>query len=270
MCVLGVNVCVLLMYVSLCLWEWHICQRDSYCTWKTKSGAAWSLSSVLLPLDWCIVAILPRIIANSYECESVSEGKVGEENQNKWLSTGFDPICGEICILNMLVFVSECSIQTGFQTLFLSPLSHPNRVPLPGHEGGGEWGSEVNQGSWIYRWQTSLPPWTPVSSIRLWPLGGMGLMLSFCVYIRGYIVVCVCERCSSHHNKRELSPCPVVALSSTAGVGWTRVLDVDVQCHVEDVWKKWLVSDMHTQSHFLFTQGVVLVVISLQNVPLTS
>ncbi len=76
----------------------------------------------------------------------VSEGR-GEENQNKWLSTGFDPICGEICVLNMLMFVSERSIQTVSHTLFLSPPSHPNRVPLPGHEGGGEWGSEVNQGS---------------------------------------------------------------------------------------------------------------------------
>lgn len=45
----------------------------------------------------------------------------GEENQNKWLSTGFDPICGEICVLNTLMFVSERSIQTGSQTLFLSP-----------------------------------------------------------------------------------------------------------------------------------------------------
>lgn len=56
------------------------------------------------------------MIANSYDFprkeKRESKGRE-EENQNKWLSTGFDPICCEICVLNMLMFVSERSIQTG-------------------------------------------------------------------------------------------------------------------------------------------------------------
>lgn len=191
--------CVVDAYVSLCLCEWRVCQGESNRARKSAPGVAWSLSSILLLFHWCIIAILPRMIANSYECERVwvkARGG-GGRYQNKWLSTGFDPICGEICVLNMLVFVSELSIQTESQSLFLSPPSHPNRVPLPGHEGGGEWGSGVNQGSWIYRWQTSLPPWAPVSSMRLWPLGGMGLTLSFCVYIHVWVYGCVCV-CDVH------------------------------------------------------------------------
>ena len=138
---------------------------------------------------------------------------------------------GDLCSQHAGVF-SECSIQTWSHSLFLSPPSHPNRVPLPGHERGVEWGSRVNQGSWIYGWQNSLPPWAPVSSMRLWPLGGMGLTLRLlCVYS------CVFVWCSSCHNRQEQYPCPAVALSSTAGAGWTRVLDVDGQCHGEDVWK---------------------------------
>lgn len=203
------------------------------------------------------------MIANSYERvwvkARVREGREGGRwrNQNKWLSTGFDPIRGEICVLNMLVFVSEHSIQTGSRSLFLSPPSHPNRVPLPGHEGGGEWGSGVNQGSGIYRWQTSLPPRAPVSSMRLWPLGGMGLMLSFCVYIHVWVYrcVCVCVWCSSHHNRQLQSACPAVALSSTAGAGWTRVLDVDARCHGEDVWK--LADGVHTPTVPFFVLRVV-------------
>lgn len=49
----------------------------------------------------------------------------GGGDQNKWLSTGFDPICGEICVPNAPVFASEHSIQTGSQTLFLPPTPHP-------------------------------------------------------------------------------------------------------------------------------------------------
>lgn len=143
--------------------------------------------------------------------------------------------------------------------LSVSPLSHPNRVPLPGHAGGGKWGRKVNQGSWIYRWQTSLPPWAPVSSMRLWPLGGMGLMLGLCVRVCVYIYIYICVGilvcdsvwCSSSYNRKEQSSCPAFALHSTAGAGWTRVLNVVVQCHGEDVWKKRLVnSNTVAELHF--------------------
>lgn len=73
--------------------------------------------------------------------------------------------------------------------------------------------------------------------------------------------VCMCVWCSSRHNRQEQSHCPAFALSSTAGARWTRVLDVDVQCHGEDVWKKAM------QTHFLLVHGVRLVVISLQKCP---
>lgn len=83
-----------------------------------------------------------------WECVKAEWGGWRETKQmgEHWLW----PHSEEICVVNVLVFVSECSIQTWFQSLFLSPLSHPNRVPLPGHEGGGEWGSGVNPGSRIY------------------------------------------------------------------------------------------------------------------------
>lgn len=213
---------------------------------------------------WCIIFILRRMIANSYESESVSENKVcvwvcwveAKQMDKHWL---WPHLWRDLCSKHT-VFVSDCSIQMWSLSLFLSSLSHPNRVPLPGHEGGGTWGSGVNQGSWIYRWQSSLPPWAPVSSMRVRPLGGMGLMLSFCVYVLARMYGSVFVWWSSHHNRQKQSPCPVAALSSTAGVGWTRVLHVDVWCHSEDVWK----SNMQSLSWLC---GIILVVMALQKHP---
>lgn len=73
----------------------------------------------------------------------MSEG-LGEENQNKWLRTGFDPICWEICVLSALMFVSEHSIQTGSQnpiSVFQSPpltLIECHCQVMKGEENGGE------------------------------------------------------------------------------------------------------------------------------------
>lgn len=151
---------------------------------------------------WHIIAILLCMIANSYEFPK-------ERREREWRQRGggkskqmakhrlWPHLQGDLC--------SPCAgacvgaprsdrITEPYSCLSVS-LSHPNRVPLPGHEGGGEGGRKVNQGSWMYGWQTSLLSQAPVSSMRLWLLGGMGLTLSLCVYnhVGIYLWACVCE-----------------------------------------------------------------------------
>lgn len=71
--------------------------------------------------------------------------KGGEIKQNKWISPGFDPIAGEICVLDTRMTVSPSSIQTGSQTHSLS-LSPPIRGSLAGQIGGGEGCVESSKG----------------------------------------------------------------------------------------------------------------------------
>lgn len=94
-------------------------QRDRNCVHRRRQVLHDYSPPLLHPVLflWRIIAILRRMIANSYDFprkggERVSEGR-GEGNQNKWLSTGFDPICREICVLSALMFVSEHSVQPG-------------------------------------------------------------------------------------------------------------------------------------------------------------
>lgn len=69
-------VCCWCMSVGACVSG--ICVKEIVTAHRRQSfGVAWSLSSFLLLFHWCIIATLPRVIANSYECESVSEGKKG-------------------------------------------------------------------------------------------------------------------------------------------------------------------------------------------------
>lgn len=147
-----------------------------------------------LLLGWCIIAVMLRMIANSYDflrkggegARAKAEGGGKSKQMVKhWL---WPHLQGDLCTQRTDVCVGALHSNRIIGPYFCLSvsLSHPNRVPLPGHEGGGEWGREVNQGSWMYGRQTSLPSRAPVSSMRLRPLGGMGLMLSFCVYI------CVC------------------------------------------------------------------------------
>lgn len=69
-------VCCWCMSVGACVSG--ICIKEIVTAHRRQSfGVAWSLSSALLLFHWCIIATLPRMIANSYECESVSEGKKG-------------------------------------------------------------------------------------------------------------------------------------------------------------------------------------------------
>lgn len=158
---------------------------------------------------------------------------------------------------------------------FCLPLSHPNRVPLPGHEGGGEWGSGVNQGSWIYGWQTSLPPRAPVSGMRLWPLGGMGSTLSFCAYIGvwGCSSMCVCRSVCDVHLiiiAGAISlPCGCPLSNSWSGVNQSSSCRraVSRRGHV-----KTPANNTHSATVtplFWHMNCVMLVEISLQNVPLT-
>ncbi len=124
MSVLGVNVGVLLMYATLCPWEWHIRQRDSNCTWKTKSGVAWSLSFVLLRLHGCIVAILPRIIASSYECEIVwVTARWGRKIKTNGEEPALTPFAGRFVYSTCWCLCQSALFKWDPRPYFVSPVS---------------------------------------------------------------------------------------------------------------------------------------------------
>lgn len=92
-------------------------------------------------------------------------------------------------------------------------------------------------------------------------------MLSFCVYICAGIWLCVCDVHSVIIGKSNL---PALQLPSLQQLERGEpefsmsMCSVTVgTCEKSDSWTT------HTQSHFLLTRGAMLVVISLQNVPLT-
>lgn len=127
-------------------WDWQsrcCCCSEQVCALTSASPCTTTL------FQWCFIGMLLWMIINVRVCVKAGWDGGVENKTNGW-APALTPFWREICVVNVLVFVSERSIQTRFQSLFLSPPSHPNRVPLPGHEGGGEWGSGVNQGSWIY------------------------------------------------------------------------------------------------------------------------
>lgn len=114
----------LLMYMLVSAFASCICvKKIKLYAQKMGTGVVWSLSSVHLFSTGASLPYCPEWL----QTVMISQGKEerewrqkGEENQNKWLSSSFDPICREICVLNMLMFTSGHSIQTGTQTLFLS------------------------------------------------------------------------------------------------------------------------------------------------------
>lgn len=110
----------------------------------------------------------------------------------------------------------------------VSPPSPPNRVPLPGQEGGGERGSGVNQGSWIYDGKPHCLPERPLTARRR-PLGGMGPPPSFCAQV-------VCLR-ASHLLLMGRSHLPAPGLPSPRQLerGEPEFSAFDVRCHGEDV-----------------------------------
>lgn len=116
---------ILDVYVSLCLHDWRKYQRDRNCLHNRHRRMLHDRfpMSPFYPtgasLPYCPGWLL-TVMTSQEERRRGCVKEMGEENQNKWPSTGFDPICGEICVLDSVMFVSEHFIQTGSQTLFLS------------------------------------------------------------------------------------------------------------------------------------------------------
>lgn len=159
----------------------------------------------------------------------------GGRNQNKRRSTGFDLVCGEICVLMAVVFVSQRAVQTASRPpISVSPL-HPCLTLMGCHcqvtRGEVNGGSGVNQGSWIYGWQTSLPPQAPVSAMKLRPLGGMGSTLSLCAYIGvwGCLSLCLCV-CVSE------SVCECVCERDTHLIVIAAAISVPCGCPLSNSW----------------------------------